>query len=122
MGLQLTANEISSVANDPTYVLKGRIGAANLYRASEATVYASSEATGFEKENAYAEGFTFDFWKPSVASGRSWIRASFSATQKAAYLGIAAHDLQNHGVTGLKAQYGRVLSLDVSGEDTQSVG
>lgn len=36
-------------------------------------------------------------------------------------LGIAAHDLHNHGGT-VKAQYGRELSLDVSAQDTNLFG
>lgn len=74
-----------------------RIGAENLLRSSLATVTASADTTDGEKENAYSEGFTFDFWRPG-SSGTHWLRASFSGgAQKSNYVGIAAHNLHQHG-------------------------
>ncbi len=74
-----------------------RIGAENLLRSPLATVTASADSVGGEKENAYSEGFTFDFWRPG-SSGTHWLRASFTGSPlKSNYVGIAAHNLHQHG-------------------------
>ncbi len=74
-----------------------RIGAENLLRSPQATVTASADTTGGEKENAYAEGFTFDFWRPGT-SGVNLLHASFSGgARKSNYVGIAAHNLHQTG-------------------------
>ncbi len=73
-----------------------RIGAENLLRSPQATVTVSAETTGGEKENAYSEGFTFDFWRPGSA-GTHWLRASLiGGARKSNYVGIAAHNLHQH--------------------------
>ena len=77
MSLNLKANTLASGIADPIFPLDARLGAVNLLRASEATVSASADEAGGEKENAYAEGFTFDFWRTG-GSGTHWLRASFS--------------------------------------------
>ena len=76
MGLILDSNFRNSV--DLRQAYDPRIGAVCLPRASEATVSVSAETVGGEKENAYKEGLTFDFWRPGT-SGDHWLRASFSA-------------------------------------------
>lgn len=62
----------------------------------DGTVAASTEATGFEVENALTNS-TFDFWKPTTTSGTITLALSSSATVSA--LGIAAHDLGTQGAT-----------------------
>ena len=69
-----------------------RLGVDSLLRRTLATVTASAETTGFEKENGYAEGFTFDFWKPGAA-GVNWLRASLPAAELSNYVGVAGHNL-----------------------------
>jgi len=73
-----------------------RLGAHTLLRDAAAGVSASADTTGGEKENAYAEGLTFDFWRPGTA-GTHWLRATFGAGRWSNYLGIAAHDLPQRG-------------------------
>lgn len=80
----------------------GKIGYANLFVDANATVTASSEEVGFEKENAY-DWLGYDWWKPS-ANGESWIRASFASAQVANYMTIWGHDLNDHG-SSIKPQY-----------------
>jgi len=80
----------------------GRIGYKNLFTNAGATVTASTEATGFAKENAY-DWFGFDWWKPT-ATGDSWLRASFGSTQVANYMAVWGHDLADHAAS-VKPQY-----------------
>jgi hypothetical protein len=80
----------------------GKIGYKNLFTTSGVTVTASTEESGFEKENAY-DWFGYDWWKPT-ATGDSWIRASFSGTKTANYMAIWGHDLSDHG-SSVKPQY-----------------
>lgn len=101
MGLVLDSNLAIAQAEGETF--PPRIGASNLFRDSGATVTASADTTGGEKENAYKEGFTHDFWRPG-SSGDHWLRVSLGSAAKADYLAIAAHDLHNNGGT-IKAQY-----------------
>ena len=116
MSLQLDANVLASAINDTDTPSAARLGAVNILRASEATVTASASPVGGEKENAYAEGFNYDFWRPG--SGIQWLRASFSSSQKVNYLGIAAHDLHNVSAS-IKLQESSDGSVwtDVTGSD-----
>lgn len=77
-------------------VFPPRLGVENLLRLSLATVTASAEETGGERENAYAEGFTHDFWRPG-ASGTQWLRGSFGEPVRSNYVAVAAHDLRQRG-------------------------
>lgn len=74
-----------------------RIGYHNLYTATGVTVAASSEATGYDKENAY-DGFMYDWWKPT-ATGDSWLKATFTTGKNANYFAVWGHDLADHGAT-----------------------
>lgn len=80
----------------------GKIGYKNLFTDAGVTVTASTEATGFEKENAY-DWFGYDFWKPT-ATGDSWIRASFVSGKVSNYAAIWGHDLADHA-SSIKPQY-----------------
>lgn len=80
----------------------GKIGYKNLFTTSGATVTASTEESGFEKENAY-DGFGYDWWKATV-TGDSWIRASFAGAKTANYMAVWGHDLSDHG-SSVKPQY-----------------
>jgi hypothetical protein len=77
-----------------------RIGYKNLFE--NGAVTASSEATGYEKENAY-DWFGFDWWKPTV-TGDSWLRVSFGSAQLANYMAVWGHDLADHSAS-VKPQY-----------------
>lgn len=79
-----------------------QIGYKNLLTTTGVTVTASTEATGYLKENAY-DGFGFDWWKPT-ATGDSWIKAAFAAAQTADYVAIWGHDLSDHSST-YKVEY-----------------
>lgn len=74
-----------------------QIGYKNLLTDSGATVTASTEATGFEKENAY-DGLGFDYWKPT-ATGDSYLQVTFATTQAVDYVAIWGHDLFDHSST-----------------------
>ncbi len=74
----------------------------NLLEDDNATVTVSSEAVGFEMENAYDWNPT-TFWKPT-SSGAAWIRASFAAAQLCNYVAIFAHNLGESG-SNFKLQY-----------------
>jgi len=80
----------------------GRIGYKNIFNNVGATVTASSEATGFAKENAY-DYFGYDWWKPTT-TGVSWLRASFASATNANYMAIWGHDLGTQG-SNVKPQY-----------------
>lgn len=80
----------------------GKIGYKNLFTQSGGTVAASSEASGYSKENAY-DGFGYDWWKPT-ATGDSWLRVSFGSAQTADYMAIWGADLADHG-SSIKPQY-----------------
>lgn len=82
--------------------MSGVIGYDNLLGATGGTVTASTEATGFEKENAY-DWRVFDWWKPT-ATGDSWVQVTFGANQSVDYFAVAAHDLTTQGST-IKLQY-----------------
>jgi len=68
-----------------------RIGYHNLFESAGVAVTASTEASGYEKENAY-DWFGYDWWKPT-ATGDSWLRASFGSSQLANYMAIWGHNL-----------------------------
>ncbi len=78
MSVELKANVLASELCDPAYTQPPRLLANNLLRAPEATVTASIDEVLGEKENAYLEGFTYDFWR-TVAFGTDWLRASIAA-------------------------------------------
>ena len=80
----------------------GKIGYKNLFTTSGVTVTASTEATGYEKENAY-DWFGYDWWKPT-ATGDSWLRASFGSAQTSNYMAVWGHNLADHG-SSIKPQY-----------------
>lgn len=80
----------------------GKIGYKNLFTDAGVTVTASTEAVGFEKENAY-DWLGYDFWKPT-ATGESWIRASFASAKTANYAAVWGHDLSDHA-SSIKPQY-----------------
>ena len=74
---------------------KGRIGYKSLFTNSGVTLSASSEVSGFEKENA-VDYKPYDWWKQS-ATGTDWIRASFAAAKDADYMAISSHNLHEVG-------------------------
>lgn len=76
----------------------GSIGYHNLLRDSTVTVTTSSEASGFEKENAY-DWLTFDHWKGSALDASIVIDAGLGNTVDYNYIGIAAHDIGSIGGT-----------------------
>jgi len=78
----------------------GGIGYKNLF--TEGTVTASTEAVGYEKENAY-DWFGYDWWKPT-ATGDSWLRVSLGGARLADYCSIWGHDLADHSAS-IKPQY-----------------
>ncbi|RDH86365.1 MAG: hypothetical protein DIZ78_09350 [endosymbiont of Escarpia spicata] len=73
----------------------------NLFQ-DASTVTASSEATGYDGENAYDDR-TYDFWKPS-STGTNTLTATFSANQSVNYFGVAAHDLADDD-SSIKLEY-----------------
>jgi hypothetical protein len=75
--------------------MTGIIGYANLW--PDATVTASAEATGFEKENAY-DWIGATAWKPG-ATGTQTLAAVFGSAQDVDYMAIAAHNLGSEGAT-----------------------
>ena len=75
------------------------IGYQNLLEQSGATVTASSEATGYDVENAF-DWLQFDAWKPS-ADGDAYIDVTLATAANADYFSIAWHTL---GVNGARAQ------------------
>jgi hypothetical protein len=80
----------------------GRIGYHNLFTDAGATVTASDEVTGYEKENAY-DWKQHDWWKQS-ALGTSWLRASFASAKSADYMCVFGHNLHKVGGS-VKPQY-----------------
>ncbi len=76
------------------------IGHQNLFES--ATVTASNEATGFEKENAYDKR-TSTWWKPGVI-GTQTLQAVFGSNQTVDFFGVIGHNLGTEGAT-IKLQY-----------------
>lgn len=80
------------------------IGYKNLLTHADATVTASSEAVGFEKENAY-DGLGYDFWKTSAFGFTTYTAEFYVESKKTAnYIAIHGHDLYDHGGS-LSVQY-----------------
>ncbi|KKM87165.1 hypothetical protein LCGC14_1271720 [marine sediment metagenome] len=97
MSLFIDSHSIVVAADRDTF--DPRIGVHSLLREADAAVSVSAETTGGEKENGYAEGFTFDFWRPGT-SGTHWLRVSMSNGAKVSnYVAIAAHNLHQHAGT-----------------------
>lgn len=71
------------------------IGWRNLFASGTVTV--SSEAAGFEKENAY-DNIATDYWMPT-AGGVNTITVTFGSAQEVDYLGIARHTLGTEAAT-----------------------
>ena len=72
----------------------------NLFETAS-SVTATSEDTGFTKENAY-DWRTDDFWKPTAASPGTWtLTADMGSATAADYGGIYAHNLHTVGATVL---------------------
>lgn len=69
----------------------------NLFNDTGATVTASNEATGFEKENGH-DWIGATFWKPGVI-GTQYLRAQFASNTPVKYFAIAAHNLGSEGCT-----------------------
>jgi len=70
----------------------------NLFE-SASSVTASSEATGYPKENAY-DWRTDDFWQPNSASPATYtLEADMGTATAADYGAIYAHDLHTQGAT-----------------------
>jgi hypothetical protein len=83
-------------------VQTARIGYENIFALAEATITASSEASGFEKENV-ADWKQYDWWAPT-AGGTQWIAGAFTAAKQVDYMAVWGHNL--HDVAGsVKAQY-----------------
>lgn len=76
-----------------------RIGYSNLAR--NATVVASSEASGFPADAAQRPD-TFEYWRPTTLSA-TW-SADLGSAQTVNYVGIASHDLGTKGCT-VRVQY-----------------
>lgn len=70
------------------------IGYENLLESG--TVSASTEASGFEKENAY-DHHTHDHWKPSAVA--AWLKVDAGSLVDVDYFGLGAHDLGTQGAT-----------------------
>lgn len=70
------------------------IGYDNLLNLSGATIAASSEATGFEKENAY-DWNTVDHWQ-ATAAGTNYITIDCGSSQNCDYFACFAHDLADN--------------------------
>jgi hypothetical protein len=69
------------------------IAYANLLRNSGITITASTEATGYEKENIY-DWLTFDYWKPTAVP--AYLTVDFGSAVAVDYFGLAAHDLADN--------------------------
>lgn len=91
MSLFVDSHAITVTPGEDTF--PPRLGVHSLLREAGAAVTASAETTSGEKENAYKEGLTYDFWRPGVG-GVNWLRCHLEkGAQAANYVGIAAHDL-----------------------------
>lgn len=94
MSLVISNNSI--LASAVTNTAAPRILSNSLLRATGATVIASNETTGGEHENAWKEGFTYDFWKPGT-SGTNTLQVTLESPLASNALGIAAHNLHQVG-------------------------
>lgn len=77
-----------------------KIGYENFFETG--TVTASTEATGFAKENAY-DWNTYDGWKPTGTADQ-YLSVDMTTVQSADYFALAAHNLSDYSGT-VKAQY-----------------
>lgn len=77
-----------------------KIGWENFFRTG--TISASSEASGFEKENAY-DWNTYDYWSPTDVTNE-WIKVDMGTAQAADYFAVAAHNLNDYSGS-IKCQY-----------------
>lgn len=68
----------------------------------DATISVTSEATGYEKENAY-DDLTFDYWKPSAA-GTVYYTMDFGSAVTVDAWGVFAHDLGDNSAS-IQLQY-----------------
>lgn len=80
-----------------------------------ATIAVTSEATGYEKENAF-DDLTFDFWKPS-AVGTVYYTMDFGSAVTVDAWGVFAHDLGTNSGS-IQLQY----STDNFAADTNNFG
>lgn len=92
---------MSVIGSSVTYST-GKIGYHNLLEDTSATITASTEATGYLKENAY-DWRVFDWWK-ATATGDSWIQAAFASAKTADYFAVAGSNLTDVGAS-IKLQY-----------------
>jgi len=74
-----------------------RIGYQNLFETAGAVVSATSEATGYPKENAF-DWLPFDAWK-AAAAGTVYLTVDLLAAKSVDYFGLYAHDLHNNSGT-----------------------
>jgi len=82
------------------------------------TVTVTSEATGYEKENAF-DWNSFDYWKAS-ASGTVYLTVDAGAATVVDYWALAFHDLADNSGT-IKAQYSAGGSSPFSWSDLDTV-
>jgi len=90
-----------------------KIGYENFF--TTGTVTATSEASGFEKENAY-DWLLWDWWKASAA-GTVYYTVDYGSARAADYWAIASHDLSDNSGT-VQCQY----SSDNFAADTNDIG
>lgn len=74
----------------------------NLFRRDDATVSASTEDTGFEKENAY-DWRPYTWWKPN-ATGYSYLTVVLDSAEPATAFAVYAHNLGDCG-SSIMLQY-----------------
>ena len=91
------------------------IGYKNLFDTAS-SVAVTSEASGFEKENAY-DWLTYDWWK-AAAAGVVYITLDMGSAVSADYWALASHDLPDNSGT-IKAQYSSDnFAADINDFDT----
>jgi hypothetical protein len=67
----------------------------NVFLQAGATVSTSSEAVGFEKENAY-DNRQYDWWKPT-STGAHWLKSALAAPYSCSYGAVWGHNLHEVG-------------------------
>ena len=102
MGLILDNNAILSADTLQRY--NAIIAHNNLFRASEAIVTPTSEQVGYEAINAYKEGQTFDFWKPSTVATQQELELELPSSYSVNYVAFAAHNLFSVGNAAIQVQ------------------
>lgn len=88
--IQIEAGAVSAVNKKPMVLFDNVL--------ARGTLAASTEAAGYEAENA-VDGTTWDFWKPTSATGHIWTTLSGAEACDCAFIG--AHDLGTQGATVL---------------------